>query len=54
LPASTNAFVIERVVEDVTFWSIFKGVLSPIATDILRLNSLISLPIIALWLPGRL
>ena len=49
-----NAFVIKSVVQDVTFSSIFKGVLPFIATDILRLVILIAFPIIALWLPNRL
>jgi TRAP-type mannitol/chloroaromatic compound transport system permease large subunit len=47
-------FVIKSVVPDVTFSSIFKGVLPFIATDILRLIILIAFPIIALWLPGRM
>jgi TRAP-type mannitol/chloroaromatic compound transport system permease large subunit len=49
-----NVFVIKSVVPDVTFSSIFKGVLPFIATDILRLVILIAFPIIALWLPSRL
>jgi len=53
-PVGMNVFVIKSVVQDVTFSSIFKGVLPFIATDILRLIILIAFPIIALWLPGRL
>jgi tripartite ATP-independent transporter DctM subunit len=53
-PVGMNVFVIKSVVHDVTFSSIFKGVLPFIATDILRLIILIAFPIIALWLPGRL
>jgi tripartite ATP-independent transporter DctM subunit len=53
-PVGMNVFVIKSVVQDVTFSSIFKGVLPFIATDILRLIFLIAFPIIALWLPGRL
>ena len=49
-----NVFVIKSVVHDVTFSSIFKGVLPFIATDILRLVILIAFPIIALWLPSQL
>jgi TRAP-type mannitol/chloroaromatic compound transport system permease large subunit len=49
-----NVFVIKSVVQDVTFSSIFKGVLPFIATDILRLVILIAFPVIALWLPSRL
>jgi C4-dicarboxylate transporter DctM subunit len=53
-PVGMNVFVIKSVVQDVTFSSIFKGVLPFIATDILRLIILIAFPIIALWLPSRL
>jgi C4-dicarboxylate transporter DctM subunit len=53
-PVGMNVFVIKSVIPDVTFSSIFKGVLPFIATDILRLVILIAFPIIALWLPSRL
>jgi len=53
-PVGMIVFVIKSVVQDVTFSSIFKGVLPFIATDILRLIILIAFPIIALWLPSRL
>ncbi|HZP99125.1 MAG TPA: TRAP transporter permease [Reyranella sp.] len=53
-PVGMNVFVIKSVVQDVSFSSIFKGVLPFIATDIVRLVILIAFPIIALWLPGRL
>jgi len=53
-PVGMNVFVIKSVVQDVSFSSIFKGVLPFIATDILRLIILIAFPIIALWLPSRL
>lgn len=53
-PVGMNVFVIKSVVQDVTFSSIFKGVLPFIATDLLRLVILIAFPIIALWLPSRL
>ncbi|HEY6981225.1 TRAP transporter permease [Reyranella sp.] len=53
-PVGMNVFVIKSVIQDVTFSSIFKGVLPFIATDILRLVILIAFPIIALWLPGHM
>ena len=53
-PVGMNVFVIKSVVHDVSFSSIFKGVLPFIATDILRLVILIAFPIIALWLPSQL
>jgi C4-dicarboxylate transporter DctM subunit len=46
--------VIKSVVPEVTFTSIFKGVLPFIATDMLRLIILIAFPVIALWLPSRM
>ena len=46
--------MIKSVVQDVTFTSIFKGVLPFIATDLLRLIILIAFPIIALWLPSQM
>ena len=43
-PVGMNVFVIKSVVQDVTFSSIFRGVLPFIATDILRLIILIAFP----------
>ncbi|HEX9559282.1 MAG TPA: TRAP transporter large permease subunit, partial [Reyranella sp.] len=53
-PVGMNVFVIKSVVQDVSFASIFKGVLPFIATDILRLIILIAFPVIALWLPSQM
>ena len=53
-PVGMNVFVIKSVVKDVTFTTIFRGVLPFVATDIIRLVILISFPMIALWLPGRM
>jgi tripartite ATP-independent transporter DctM subunit len=53
-PVGMNVFVIKSVVKDVSFTTIFKGVLPFVATDILRLVILIALPVIALWLPSRM
>lgn len=53
-PVGMNVFVIKSVVHDVSFTTIFRGVLPFVATDILRLVVLISFPIIALWLPGKM
>jgi tripartite ATP-independent transporter DctM subunit len=53
-PVGMNVFVIRSVVKDVSFTTIFKGVLPFVATDIARLVILISFPIIALWLPTRM
>jgi len=49
-----NVFVIKSVVKDVSFTTIFKGVIPFVVTDLLRLVILISFPMIALWLPARM
>ena len=49
-----NVFVIKSVVKDVSFTTIFKGVLPFIATDIVRLVILIAFPVIATYLPSRM
>ena len=53
-PVGMNVFVIKSVVKDVSFTTIFKGVLPFVATDIVRLVILIAFPMIALWLPNRM
>ena len=53
-PVGMNVFVIKSVVKDVSFTTIFKGVLPFVATDIVRLIILIAFPVIALWLPSRM
>ena len=51
-PVGMNVFVIKTAVHDVSFTTIFKGVLPFIAADVLRLVILISFPQIALYLPS--
>jgi C4-dicarboxylate transporter, DctM subunit len=53
-PVGMNVFVIKTVVKDVSFSTIFLGVLPFVLTDITRLVVLIVFPAIALWLPGRM
>ena len=53
-PVGMNVFVIKSVVQDVSFMTIFKGVIPFVLTDLLRLIILIAFPMIALWLPGRM
>ena len=53
-PVGMNVFVIKSVIPEVSFATIFKGVLPFIAADIVRLAILIAFPIIALWLPERM
>jgi C4-dicarboxylate transporter, DctM subunit len=53
-PVGMNVFVIKSVVQDVSFSTIFKGVIPFIVTDIIRLIILIAFPILALWLPSKM
>lgn len=53
-PVGMNVFVIKSVIKDLSFTTIFKGVLPFVATDLLRLVILIAFPMIALWLPSRM
>jgi len=53
-PVGMIVFVIKSVIQDVTFATIFRGVLPFIVTDLLRLIILIAFPIIALFLPSRM
>src|SRR5512140_3197798 len=53
-PVGMNVFVIKSVVKDVSFATIFKGVIPFIVTDLIRLVILIAFPIIALWLPSHM
>ncbi len=53
-PVGMNVFVIKSVVQDISFSTIFKGVLPFVATDLLRLLILILFPMIALWLPSMM
>ncbi len=53
-PVGMNVFVIKSVVKDVSFTTIFKGVLPFVATDMVRLVILIAFPMIALWLPSKM
>jgi len=53
-PVGMNVFVIKSVVHEVSFTTIFKGVIPFVVTDIARLVILIAFPVIALWLPGRM
>jgi len=53
-PVGMNVFVIKSVVQEVTFSTIFRGVLPFIVTDLVRLVILIAFPILALWLPSHM
>jgi len=53
-PVGMNVFVIKTVVKDVSFSTIFYGVLPFVVTDLLRLAILIAFPAIALLLPSRM
>jgi C4-dicarboxylate transporter DctM subunit len=47
-------FVIKSVVKDVSFSTIFRGVIPFVVTDLIRLVILIAFPMLALWLPTRM
>jgi C4-dicarboxylate transporter DctM subunit len=53
-PVGMNVFVIKSVVKDVSFTTIFKGVLPFVVTDIIRLIILIAFPLLATWLPQQM
>src|SRR5216683_1137433 len=53
-PVGMNVFVIKSVVKDVSFATIFRGVIPFVATDLVRLVILIVFPLLATWLPTRM
>jgi C4-dicarboxylate transporter, DctM subunit len=53
-PIGMNVFVIKSVVKDVSFSTIFRGVMPFVVTDLIRLVILIAFPMLALWLPQRM
>jgi len=53
-PVGMNVFVIKSVVKDVSFTTIFKGVIPFVVTDIVRLIILIAFPLLATWLPQQM
>jgi C4-dicarboxylate transporter, DctM subunit len=53
-PVGMIVFVIRSVIPELSFSTIFAGVLPFIITDLIRLLILIAFPIIALWLPSRM
>jgi tripartite ATP-independent transporter DctM subunit len=53
-PVGMNVFVIKSVVQDISFATIFLGVIPFVVTDIVRLVILIAFPIIATYLPNTM
>src|SRR3979411_3174383 len=53
-PVGMNVFLIKSVRKDVSFATIFRGVIPFVATDLLRLVILIAFPLLATWLPTRM
>src|ERR1700726_3901160 len=53
-PVGMNVFVIKSVVQEVSFSTIFIGVMPFIVTDLIRLVILITFPMLALWLPSHM
>jgi TRAP-type C4-dicarboxylate transport system permease large subunit len=53
-PVGMNVFVIKSVIKDVSFTTIFLGVIPFVITDLIRLAILICFPMIATFLPDRI
>src|SRR5262249_4233641 len=53
-PVGMNVFVIKTVVKDVSFATIFKGVIPFVLRDPVRVVILIAFPMLALWLPRHM
>jgi tripartite ATP-independent transporter DctM subunit len=53
-PVGMNVFVIKSVVPELSFGTIFVGVIPFVITDLLRLLILIAFPVIATFLPDRM
>jgi len=53
-PVGMNVFVIKSVVKDVSFATIFLGVIPFVITDLIRLAILIAFPVLATWLPQHM
>jgi C4-dicarboxylate transporter DctM subunit len=53
-PVGMNVFVIKSVIPEVSFATIFRGVMPFVVTDLIRLVILIAFPMLALWLPARM
>jgi TRAP-type C4-dicarboxylate transport system permease large subunit len=53
-PVGMNVFVIKSVVKDLSFTTIFLGVIPFVITDLIRLAILICFPVIATYLPDRI
>jgi TRAP-type C4-dicarboxylate transport system permease large subunit len=53
-PAGMSMFVIKSVVKDVSFATIFLGVIPFVITDLIRLVILIAFPLRATWLPQHM
>ncbi len=53
-PVGMNVFVIKSVVKEVSFTTIFRGVIPFVLTDLVRLFILIAFPVLATFLPSRM
>jgi tripartite ATP-independent transporter DctM subunit len=53
-PVGMIVFVIKSVIQDVSFSTIFRGVIPFVITDLLRLVILIALPVLATYLPSHM
>jgi TRAP-type C4-dicarboxylate transport system permease large subunit len=53
-PVGLNAFVLKSVVKDVQLGTIFRGLVSFLVVDVLRVALILAFPVIVLFLPNMI
>jgi C4-dicarboxylate transporter, DctM subunit len=53
-PLGLNVYVIQGIAKDIPLATIFRGIIPFLLVDFLHLALLIAVPMLALWLPGRM
>lgn len=55
-PFGINVFILKGIQggEDVPMWTVFRGVLSFVAADLIKLTILVLFPVLSLWLPATM
>jgi tripartite ATP-independent transporter DctM subunit len=49
-PFGINVFVLKNIVPDVSVWTIYRGLIPFVATDLVRITLLTAFPVLSLWL----
>ena len=49
-PFGINVFVLKNIVPDVSVWTIYRGLIPFVATDLVRIALLTAFPALSLWL----